>query len=358
MKRIAVVAVLLALAASFASAEEPAKDPIFKFYGFVKFEAAYATAAMDSYNLPSAVATNAIRDKNDNLSMTARYSRLGLDIKMPEFEKVKVAGKFEMDFVAGDASKPSGETSGYMRMRLANIDVAFDGGFSIKAGQCWDVVSPLAPTTLNSQAGGAQGSPGTRHPQIIFAQKLPFGLDIQAGAIRINGNESSALPAAEARVAYTLNYLGTKTNPFTVGVSGVYGKLANKEDSYLFGADIVAPILPMLRFKGEAFMAKNAGTYSATIGQDVGKGYGGFAQLECEPVSWLSFWVGGLLEKLEADSIAAKAKQDNMYLMFGTGFQLTPALKLGLEVAYLETKYKDLGVANGYRGQFVMQFNF
>ena len=68
--------------------------------------------------------------------------------------------------------------------------------------------------------------------------------------------------------------------PLLVGLSGLSGKIAGDDESYLLNFEYQIPLIPEVRWRGEMFLAKNASTYSASIGQAKGEGGGFWNSLE------------------------------------------------------------------------------
>ncbi len=356
MKRSLAIAVLLALTTWGMAQEKPEEQaPILKFYGFFKVDAAYNSAQLDNYHSPSIVKPDSITNRDDNSSLTTRFSRLGLFVTAPTIDGISVKGQFEMDFMAG-----ASETSAPLRVRLANIDLGFAGGFSIKAGQCWDLVSPIAPMTLNPQTGGATGSPGLRHQQIQLSQKAGSFL-FQAGAIRQEGSENEVLPAWQARISATEPVFGEKNAPLIIGLSGLYGKIAGDDETYLMSFEYQIPLVPVFRWRGEMFLAKNAGAYSANIGQTKGEGGGFWSSFEFDASQQIMLWTGAMMDMFNDSTIEGLANgsiEKNMTVVLGVKYQLTRSTMIALEGSYMESSYKNLGKADALRGMLTMQMNF
>ena len=263
-----------------------------------------------------------------------------------------------MDFMVG-----ASETFVLLRVRLANIDLGFAGGFSIKAGQCWDLVSPIAPMTLNPQTGGATGSPGLRHQQIQLSQKAGSFL-FQAGAIRQEGSENEVLPAWQARISATEPVFGEKSAPLIVGLSGLYGKIAGDDETYLMSFEYQIPLLPVFRWRGEMFLAKNAGGstgYSASIGQARGEGGGFWSSFEFDASQQIMLWTGAMMDMFNDSTIERLANgsiEKNMAILLGVKYQITKSTMVALEGAYHVSSYKTLGDADAIRGMLTLQMNF
>jgi len=356
MKRILAVVSLLGIVTMGMAQEKPAdENPVLKFYGFFKVDAAFNSAQFDNYHSPSIVKPDSITNRDDNSSLTTRFSRLGLFVTAPKIDGISIKGQFEMDFMAG-----ASETSAPLRVRLANIDLGFESGFSVKAGQCWDLISPLAPMTLNPQTGGAYGSPGLRHQQIQLSQKAGSFL-FQAGAIRQEGSESEVLPAWQARISATAPVFGEKSAPLIVGFSGLYGKIAGDDEAYLLSFEYQIPILPVFRWRGEMNLAKNAGVYSANIGQAKGEGGGFWSSFEFDASQQIMLWTGAMMDMFNDSTIEGLANgaiEKNMAVLLGVKYQITKSTMVALEGAYHKTSYKTIGDADAIRGMLTLQMNF
>ena len=69
-----------------------------KIYGYVKLDASYDTQRRSAGDLMYYVLPEVNEDKDNEFNMTAKETRLGLDIKAPEVGSVKTTGKIETDF--------------------------------------------------------------------------------------------------------------------------------------------------------------------------------------------------------------------------------------------------------------------
>jgi hypothetical protein len=134
----------------------------FKPYGYIKLDAAYDDSRTNYGNFVLYV-PNESGNKNDNeYNMTARQTRLGLDIMAPDMYDWQAWGRIEFDFY-GDGTKH--ENKGSVLLRHAFVELK-KGNFSLLAGQTSDLISPLNMDTLNYTVGWSVGNIGYRRPQV------------------------------------------------------------------------------------------------------------------------------------------------------------------------------------------------
>lgn len=86
-----------------AAAKTPEKPAVrskyeMDIYGFIKVDAAYDTDRMDAGNFARWVVSEDEGGDDDDFSITANQSRLGLNVKGPDLLGGKTSGKIEVDF--------------------------------------------------------------------------------------------------------------------------------------------------------------------------------------------------------------------------------------------------------------------
>ena len=142
----------------------------FKPYGFIKMDTAYDDSRTTSGNFVLYVPNEAAHKNDNEFNMTARQSRLGLDIVAPTMFDWEAWGRVEIDFY-GDGAKH--ENKGAVLLRHAFVNLT-KGNFSFLAGQTSDLISPLYPNTLNYTVGWSAGNIGYRRPQLRVTYTYPF----------------------------------------------------------------------------------------------------------------------------------------------------------------------------------------
>lgn len=266
----------------------------FKPYGFFKLDMSYDTAKTNSGNYVFWVNDTKGGDEDNEFNMTARQTRLGVDIAYDGLNDVKVSGKFEADFYGAGT-----ENKNIPMMRHAFMKVDF-GRYYLLAGQASDVISPLNPATVNYTVLWNCGNIGYRRPQLQFGTVTSKGLEVVWALARnipgdvdgdgIDDGADSGLPAVQAR----LSYLATGLN---VGVSGHYGKndytdVSGKDkdySTYSVNAHVSYTLNSAVSLNGEVFHGSVLGQHLGGIGQ-------GFDFASEEAIESTGGWVAGTLK--------------------------------------------------------------
>ncbi|MBI9016917.1 MAG: hypothetical protein JEZ07_06625, partial [Phycisphaerae bacterium] len=349
------------------------KDFDLDFYGFARLDSTWSnsdltTAGGGSIALWADPETAANRN-DDEFSMTARGTRLGVNIVGPGNDTVKTSGKIEYDFGLTGA-----ENSNEPRMRHAYFQFDFpDKNFSILAGQTWDVISPLIPPTTNLSVMWDAGNVGYRRPQLRFTQKIPITDDafikLETAATRTIGQtnldnedtgDDSGLPSVQARISYTMPVCNDL--PTTIGVSGQYGTeeydVAAGTDSdvdfesWLVCFDMNMPITKEVNASGEFYTGTNTRTYFGGIGQGVTingldineiDAMGGWFGLTYAPTPKWKFAGGYSIDTVDPDDLTnnGTAREMNSVAFVNTCYRPFKATIVGVEAAYHTTEWHE-----------------
>ena len=148
-----------------------------KPYGYFKLDMAYDQARTNNGNYVFWVESS--EDKDSEINLTARQTRLGVNFIYDELNNRTVSGRFEIDFYGGGA-----ENKNMIMMRHGYLKVDF-GKYYILAGQTSDVLSPLVPNTVNYTVLWNCGNIGYRRPQIQLGNSVKNGVEI-IGALSRN----------------------------------------------------------------------------------------------------------------------------------------------------------------------------
>ncbi|MBC7692388.1 MAG: hypothetical protein H7222_11550 [Methylotenera sp.] len=359
-----------------------------ELYGYLKFDASYdsSQAAIGDY-FRSVVSNSQNLRGSNQFNATANQSRVGINIKGPETSGAKLTGKLEFDFYndnAGADNKP------VPMMRHAYIEMNWpEEDFSILAGQTWDVINPLFPTTLNYFAGWFAGNDGYRRPQLRLTKgfrmagdskitsQLAAGKTVGADTVRpfgatINNDGNDAqYPNVQARVAAQGSLLGAQ--PSVLGISGHYGRekyytggttvngvttgatTFTRVPTWSAGGDLFVPLLDNLTLSGEFLRGQNLASFVGGIGVPVAVTAGVphgihatdfWAQLGYKLRSNWQFNVGGGQSKNDSsDLVAATDAKRNSFVFGNTIYNLSKPLSLGFEFTQIATDY--LGVPGG-----------
>lgn len=156
---------------STSSAQETSK---FKFYGFVRNDLYYNSRNNEQttdglynfYPKPIQLDGNG-NDLNDfaQMEMLSVFSRVGVDIQLPDYKSAKISAKIESDFAGTSASYY------LLRIRQAYVDIKMKDQ-SILVGQSWHpMFSSLCPTVVSINTG-SPFQPFNRSPQIAYTRNL------------------------------------------------------------------------------------------------------------------------------------------------------------------------------------------
>jgi hypothetical protein len=325
-------------------------------YGHIKLDASFDSAETNNGNFACFVLPYADDDEDSEFNMTAKQTRLGLKVAADDSDDVKVSGLVEFDFYGGEV-----ENKPHTVLRHAYLTMDFER-FQILAGQTWDLISPLNPTTLNYTVLWMSGNIGYRRPQIRFSSSMKLGegakVMMAASANRNLGRdddgEDTAQPSFQGRLAFATDVLGGK--PMVLGVSGVYGVETTDDDTEYdrtgVAVDLTVPLGSMAELKGEYFTGKNLATHLGGIGQGIAEAdparaddeeietSGWWAQLAFHPVKAVSINFGAGMDDPELpDDAGADMKEKNTSYYGNVIWNVTPSAYIGAEYMMLETEY-------------------
>jgi hypothetical protein len=374
----------------------PAAKPAgvtFTPYGFVLLNAFFDAGPFATRDYPGQASTTRDGTAGPSFLMSARQSRLGFRLAMPDdpWTGAKISMVMEFDFkgghiatsaacpavaantantcTIGTANSPSTSWyNGLMRLRLAYGKAAWKSGygeFSILAGQEYGLVAPLFATSLAWVADPLFWQAGNlwrRSPQIrlAFESATPIGFSAagamlspaDAGTPVDNGfGNRSRTPDFEGRVAVFAKAGGKKMAE--VGASGHWNKrrYVNPSDDvtatvWAVDADLNTQFLGV---RGEAYMNKGAGdTYNAIVpGAAPGtngvvdnraiESKGFWAQAVLKPVPQVNFTVGYGAEQGDAatfrtaPAVAAGTRERSSQFAAGVILNASNPWKFGFE---------------------------
>jgi hypothetical protein len=365
-----------ATAAPAKEAAKPSEGFEIKSYGYIKLDVSYNDSRVTNGNYAAYVSGEGTIKNDDTMNVTARQSRLGLDITAPEYNGFKTKAKVEVDFY-GDGSAVH-ENKVEPMLRHAFLETT-KGGMSFLAGQTSDVFSPLSPTTLNYTVGWSAGNIGYRRPQVRisynksydeftsvltqFAVARTTGLtneDLDGNTL--NDGDDSGFPTVQARFALTTKGAAGKKN--IIGISGHYGQeeadwaaSGVDLDSYSGNIDFVIPLSARFTLSGEAFTGKNLDDYFGGILQGVNtttrneiSTTGMWSQLNFAYNKEWQYNAGYGMDNPDTNDINSTNRDKNSFYFVNTMIKVLPMLTIGFEYSYWETEYK--GAADGTANRF------
>ena len=375
-----------------APAIAPGKKPVtsaldIELYGYVKLDAAYDDSRTSVGNYARWVESEVIRRNDDQFSMTANQTRLGLRLKAPDLNNVKTTGQVEIDFYGAGSAENKPEPM----LRHAFVTALWpEYHFSLLAGQTSDIISPLFLPTLNYTVGWWQGNIGYRRPQVRLTEDWAVtktsNLKLELGATRTitdrkffftsstdpSTGDDAGFPTLQGRASLTFPAGAGK--PGSLGVSGHWGREEQHEaksggdravDTWSLNLDAKLPVTKWLLLQGEAFVGQNLDAYLGGIGQGYNtnnlhavRTQGGWIAATVEPsAKWQLNLGAGCDAPLDRD-LTDGMRSFNAVVFGNAQYFITPHLSLGLEVAYLHTDYKGQADGDNWREQFSVIYKF
>ncbi|MCK5243389.1 hypothetical protein KAR34_13150 [bacterium] len=343
-----------------------------KLYGYLHLSMSYDSHYIYSGNMAFWALPEGDTKTNDNeLNITASQTRLGYSITGPEIAGAATKGKIEVDFYGLGGT----ENKAMLRMRHAFMEVVWPKGCSLLAGQTWDLMMTQCPTTVNFPVNWYAGNIGHRRPQLRLTKVMDMGegskLAAKLALARTIGlsnsfspgdtGEDSGIPTVQTSVRYS-------SKAFEVGVSGHFGQeeydtaADGTHDVYKTWSGRLDVNIPMgiFGFKASAWTGTNMSAYLGGIGQGVNltekwtiDAIGGWAMIKAGPIN-----VGGGIDVPKVDQIASGEKQQNVGIFINTFQKLHAAVKVGMELSYWQTMYKDAADGDAVRAQvaFIHEF--
>jgi hypothetical protein len=370
--------------------KEPGPLAGFEFvpYGYIKLDAAYDTSKVNNGNFATWVLSEQGNNDDDEFNMTAKTTRLGLRINSREQSDILSSGLIEIDFF-GDDHASENKPSVLLRHAYAKLDWP-EERFSILAGQTWDVISPLNPSTLNYTVQWYAGNIGYRRPQIratkIYAVSDLVDLKLEGAVSRGVGGipravetpdagADSGIPAFQGRVSSTFPLLGAQ--PTTIGFSGHWGKeevdtISRDFDSWSLNVDFTQPVNKWLAIQGELFTGENLSPYfgginqgvNTALGREIGS-RGGWVAARLGPWDKWSFNVGVSIEDVDDDDLVNLPDPTNQGIreynraIFGNViYSINKSTDVGFELSQWRTDYQGQRDADSIRAQTSVIYKF
>ncbi|MCR9296919.1 MAG: hypothetical protein NXI32_29770 [bacterium] len=307
--------------------------------------------------------------------LDARRTRAGLDIEGPELNLLgssfDTSAIIEVDFFGEFLT----ENSTGVRLREAYWQAESDG-WTLLAGQTWDIINPLRPRTVNFSVGWAGGNIGFRRTQLRLERAIPLRVgelqwqgsinqDIIPDFRTVEGinRESAAYPVIMTRVGYRIpSGIG---RGFQIGASGHIGETGfdftlpgppplniPPEDDARFktwsvNLDLEIPLSSTLMLRGEGFHGSNLSPFLGGIGQGVcpcnrgtihsSGGWGEVAKQWNDHFD--SHLGGGIDDPANGDFLIGRSL--NQFIFVNTFWRCNEQLSTGLELTWWRTAYTE-----------------
>ncbi len=356
-----------------------------RIYGFVRLDTSYDTTRVNPgdkmlYVLPQ------VKGEDDNeFNMTARFSRIGIELQGPEIGTTKLSGKLETDFDSGASA-----TSPNLRLRLAYVDLFQEKFGALRIGQDWDALITVAPRTVNCTSLQDSGALGNRRPQVKLTRDIKLDantkLTATVAASRTVGEDKDSggqddgsdagFPTIQGNLCLETRLLTKK--PSKVSISGHFGSekldattngtiIATDVDTYntysVIGS-LVFPVCSRVSLLGAIWQGENLDAYFGGVGQGINpklntgiKAKGGWAQMQVDITKQLNWNIGYGLDAPDEADLNAKNRSKNQTFFSSLFFTIKP-VTFSVEYANMKTDYKDADSATDNRLQGAVCYTF
>jgi hypothetical protein len=385
---LSVILVVLAIAGFSYAGDKPSLD--LKWYGYFKLDGAYDQNLTSHGNFVIWVQPNSMEKSDHQFNMTINETRFGFTAAGNNYGNVKVNGKLEFDLYASVTGGTIAENKAMLQLRHAFFSLE-KGGLKLVAGQTWDMIAPLNPSTLNYTALLGCGNIGYRRPQVSLWMTMKptpkTDFTMAGGVFRTIGNDltptitlaqgetsegsddgtDAAIPSMQALMEVKHNL--TSGGHVRLGVSGLYGDLkaetnqGNYEKYSAWAAVVHMSIAPVAAFgfSGEAFSGSNLGSYYGSI----------LRNSEIDGLRTAGGWLSTWMQITKKVQIAAGYGQDNPddrdytsgraknSCVYGNlRYTIVPQASVGVEFSEWRTYYKNAETAKDFRTQTAFILNF
>jgi hypothetical protein len=374
-----------AAAAAVKTEQPPAED-----HWFFPFAIINANANFNAKTLvPGSIAYFAAPDlalNTGQFNISAGNSVFGADMKFPKVSDFEVNAKVDLDLRGTSPIENQNVYSplfGDVYLEFRNQD------WRVLFGQTVDVISPLAPTTLNTYPWSyTPGSLGFFRPQIRVESYYPMGDDRQ---LTVQGALSSAIqtfnvsgqatarqsgwPDGQLRVAYGIGKQDARgSRPTEFGAWGHFGRRdltysdlsEHFRNTYSIGFDGRAKIGTNTSIQGELFFGQLLGDYMGAVFQnynpDTGQSVaakGGWLEVEQKVAEAYKVHVGYGVDNVDEKDVSTLVSRTQNGVLYGNVFyNVTPALAFAGEISLWRTQYFAQPTATPTRLEFSVIYSF
>ena len=365
-------------------------DITFVPYGILWGNAVYASERTNPGSYTLWVNSASTQGEAESI-VDGRNTRLGADVlgpRVPMLGDAQIGGKVEFDFQGAFAGT---ENKGAVLLRHAYVELKNDD-YRLLAGQTWDIISPLCPSTLMYSVNWDAGNIGYRRAQFrgerYYALSDSFLVTVQ-GSIDQNVFSDSITnvtgypsdwPIVEGRIGVTL---GQRTCPdalpITLGVSSHVGQqefdlmkgsaVAERgqlRNTWSLNGDIRIPISCRFGFQGEFFTGEDLSAFLGGIGQGLDPttlegihSTGGWAEFWYDWTPRLHSHVGYSLDNPDYNDLHTIGDRSYNQVIYGNlSFDLTKECLVGVELGSWKTLYVGEQPGDALRCEFVVKYSF
>jgi hypothetical protein len=383
-----IICLLTAFGGVLSAGDKPTFD--LKWYGYFKFDGAYDQNLTSHGNYVMWVQQRAYNEDDGQLNMTANETRFGVNVNGNGYNNVKVGGKMEFDLYASVTGSTIAENKAMLQLRHAYLTIE-SGKFKMLAGQSWDLISPLNPSTLNYTVLWGVGNIGYRRPQVSFWYNFKSGaktdISLATGIFRNIGTDltptfslalgestEGADDGTDAGIPTVQGLLDCKHNlasggSIRAGISGLWGELKaetnqGRSDKYYakaISAHLMVAPKTTYGFSGEFYSGTNLGSYfggillSSTV--DGVKSAGGWVSSWVQPTNKVQLSAGYGVDNPDDDDFST-GRCRNSCVYGNVRYTLVSQVTVGFELSEWRTGYKNAETVKDLRAQSSIILNF
>jgi hypothetical protein len=352
-----------------------------KLTGFMKGDMLWNNSRLDSTSAPRLSAPGNQGSSDDQFTATVQHSRVTATIGPIPVSNSTLGGMVELDYFNLSDSGDTNFNNNQLRVRHLFMNVAH-GDWTILAGQTSDIVSPLNPTSLNTNGNyWFGGNGGFRRPQLQVTRKFELaedspltlkgsvnaniGATTMPGGVTYNSGRKAGWPVFEAAIEQGLGGFGA--GPIRMGIAGSYGEedlvgVKNHIDQWMIGGYLMMPIFEWLTLTGEIQHGENADAFLMGGGINAAGGSiastSGWLQATLTPMERWEFNMIFGFDDPKDSNVDAMAMEQNLVAGASARFKIFEPLTFGFEYTYFDTDYKDLSNGNAHMIWTSMIFNY
>ncbi len=380
--------VILILVGSVLATEKPSVD--LKWYGYFKLDGAYDRNMTSHGNFVMWVQPETQPGHDNQFNMTANETRFGVNATGMNYGNIKVSGKLEFDLYASITGSTIAENKAMLQLRHAYFSLE-SGHWKLTAGQTWDLISPLNPSTLNYSVLWGVGNIGYRRPQLSvwynFKSDKNTDVTLAGGIFRTIGTDltptftlalgetaegaddgtDAAIPSFQGLLDVTHKL--ASGGQIRAGVSALTGKLqaetnqgnVQKYKNWVMAGHLQFNPTKTYGFSGEIYKGSNLGSFFGNIlrASEVNGSadFGGWFSSWVQATSKMQFSAGyGMDDPDNADFASGRSRNSCVY--GNVRYALAPQVTVGLELANWVTNYKNAASVKDFRTQSSLILSF
>ena len=206
--------------------------------GFIKGDMLWNNSRVDSTSAPRRSAPGNQGNSDDQFTATVQHSRVAATVGPIPVANSTLGGYVELDYFNLSDSGDTNFINNQLRVRDLYMNVAHED-WTILVGQTWDLISPLNPTSLNTNGNyWFGGNAGFRRPQLQVTRRIEWAEDspltlkgsinanvgrtTMPGGITYDSGRKAGWPVFQAAIEQGLGGFGA--GPIRMGIAGGYGQ--------------------------------------------------------------------------------------------------------------------------------------